>query len=341
MSTTLLQGHVLEVLKTLQPKSVHCAVTSPPYWNLRNYQTQGQLWPAVSYPPMAGLPEVSIAGCDPECEHIWGDTIKTGAGSGGSGAKSPKQTTSTGSYHNGEQGQFCQLCGGWRGSLGLEPTVEMFVGHLVLIFREVYRVLRDDAVLFLNLGDSFKDKQLLGIPWRVAFALQADGWYLRSDIIWHKKNPMPESVRDRPTKAHEYLFLLAKSKKYFYDAEAIKEPNQNSGVWGRQGKHKMDDERAQGAHGNRSAFKPKTLEERQRYLTQGRNRRTVWTLSSEPVKMAHFAVFPTKLVEPCILAGTSEAGVCGAKITKLRIKKGLSQEKRQAVIDFLKREKMI
>ena len=211
--------------------------------------------------------------------------------------------------------------------IGLEATPDAYVQQMVAVFREVRRVLKDDGVLWLNLGDSYaatrgyqvpdskhvdvgnsrgmkaseygaKAKDLLGIPWRVAFALQADGWYLRSDVIWHKPNPMPESVTDRPTKAHEYLFLLTKSERYFYDADAIREPHvrlwdaTNGGNLSPVGAHK-----ANGAVRERGGDYPKPHE-------LGRNRRTVWTVPTTPYSGAHFATMPEKLVEPCVLAGS-------------------------------------
>ncbi len=183
------------------------------------------------------------------------------------------------------------------GQIGSEEKVDDYVNKLILVFRELQRVLRDDGTLWLNIGDCYtsggrtwrapdkksparamsyrpptpeglKSKDLVGVPWRIAMALQADGWYLRSELIWHKPNPLPESVKDRPTRAHETIFLLSKNEKYFYDHEAIKE---------------------RGVNGNL------------------RNRRSVWTVKTEPINEAHFATFPTKLIEPCILAG-SKAG---------------------------------
>ncbi len=205
------------------------------------------------------------------------------------------------------------------------------------IFREVRRTLRDDGTLWLNLGDTYaanrpggqpqptntgnkhghngvlqvppglKPKDLVGIPWRVAFALQADGWYLRSDIVWAKPNPMPESVRDRPTKSHEYLFLLTKRERYFYDAEAVKEPASTHA-------DQMPAFRTSSRYVNQRAGTDNSrhagsLPERGEYAG-GRNRRSVWTISTRPYKEAHFATFPPGLVEPCILAGTSEHGAC-------------------------------
>jgi DNA modification methylase len=256
----------LKGLKQLDDNSINCCVTSPPYWGLRDY---------------------------------------------------------------GVEGQF-----------GLESTPEEYVAKMVEVFREVKRVLRKDGTLWLNLGDSYagsgkgawsnkevqketyvpdkdspqcklkkvpqglKPKDLVGIPWMVAFALRADGWYLRSDIVWHKPNAMPESVTDRPTKAHEYIFLLSKSPKYYYDAEAIKEPlarpeellRKTPAVFGGQNKHD--------GYGTR---KYSGNEYVGNYT--GRNKRSVWTVSTKPFPEAHFAVFPPTLIEPCILAGCPAGGV--------------------------------
>lgn len=258
-------GDALQVLRKLPEESVHCCITSPPYWGLRDYGINGQY--------------------------------------------------------------------------GLEATPEEYVDRMVEVFREVKRVLRKDGTLWLNLGDSFaspgkggkwdkgrrqkgtgrhlynnqsnrgdffgfKHKDLIGIPWRVAFALQADGWYLRSDIIWAKPNPMPESVTDRPTRAHEYIFLMAKSRTYYYDAEAIKEEAVTHLYDKRYGPESRGRDRSNEPWNTQGAMQPhkgfKTLD-----TTNGRNRRDVWTISPEPFPGAHFATFPRALVEPCILAGTS------------------------------------
>ena len=208
---------------------------------------------------------------------------------------------------------------GMDGQIGLEDTPEAFVARLVEVFREVRRVLRDDGTLWLNLGDSYaanrsyqvtstkggpKPKDLIGIPWRAAFALQADGWYLRQDIIWHKPNPMPESIRDRCTKAHEYIFLLSKGPKYFFDHGAIKEPMAASSL--PRLKQNIADQvgttRANGGaktNGNMKAVGN----------GETRNRRSVWTVTTKPFKGAHFATFPPDLIEPCILAGSPPGGV--------------------------------
>jgi DNA modification methylase len=232
----------------------------------------------------------------------------------------------------------------------------------VEVFREVWRVLREDGVLWVNIGDSYaqseirfrngqgniaspckvaveqtgrrvnhglKPKDLVGIPWMLAFALRADGWYLRSDIIWSKPNPMPESVTDRPTKAHEYLFLLTKSERYFYDAEAIKEPGAalvspdangstvNGGAYGRHvlGAAIPEQERRtdkQRGHSRRHAGFNDRWDAMEKADQCGgtKNKRDVWTIATQAFPEAHFATYPEKLVEPCILAGTSEKGCC-------------------------------
>lgn len=219
---------------------------------------------------------------------------------------------------------------GVDGQIGLEPTPDEFVAKLVEVFREVHRVLRDDGTLWLNLGDSYaanrgsqppptntrnkaghvgqrrtvgglKDKDLIGIPWRVAFALQADGWYLRQDIIWHKPNPMPESVHDRCTKAHEYLFLLSKGPRYYFDAEAIKEPVAEASI-ARLSQATLAQQAGSARVPGKTNGNMKAVGN-----TETRNRRSVWTVTTKPFKGAHFATFPERLIEPCILAG-SRAG---------------------------------
>jgi DNA modification methylase len=287
---TLYGGDCRAVLAELPAESVHCVVTSPPYWGLRDYGT------------------ASWDGGDEACDH---ERARKAIGNSPS-AKSTL-TTNNGKgpqpgdkFSAGSQSGFGQSCpcGARRidSQLGLEPTPEAYVENMVAVFREVRRVLRADGTLWLNLGDSFGDKQLQGIPWRVAFALQADGWYLRSDIIWSKPNPMPESVTDRPTKAHEYLFLLSKSPRYYFDADAVREADaglpSGNGFAGRQGGARQS--AVDGGNGTAERFTPGA----------GRNLRSVWTIATEPYPGAHFATFPRKLVEPCVKAGTSERGVC-------------------------------
>ncbi len=252
---------------------------------------------------------------------------------------------------------------GVAGQIGLESSLEAYVAKMVLVFREVRRLLTDDGTVWINLGDCYahsssgghgltggretstlngnlppagttpvrrtmplnlKNKDMVGIPWRIAFALQADGWYLRSDIIWAKPNPMPESVADRPTKAHEYLFLLAKSERYFYDADAIKEASSLSAEeilkktpagWDtkhdgnpRAGRYRNDKQRG---HGRRHAGFNERWDamEKIEQCSGMRNKRSVWTVGTSPFPEAHFATFPPDLIRPCILAGSAPNGV--------------------------------
>lgn len=296
MSITILNGDCRDVLKTLPEKSVQCCVTSPPYFGLRDYGHDSQI--------------------------------------------------------------------------GAEPTPDEFAAELVAVFRDVRRVLKDDGTLWLNLGDSYsgaghggggsfekernwrvgnpdknngssnrdglgrvsgiKPKDLIGIPWRVAFALQADGWYLRQDIIWAKPNPMPESVTDRCTKAHEYIFMLTKQAKYYYDQDAIKEPMSMSSV-ARLLQPGLDDQAGyarvpgktngnmkavgkidkQRGHGRRhDGFNARwDAMEKQEQCSGMRNKRSVWTVATRPFKESHYATFPPSLIEPCILAGCPVGGM--------------------------------
>ena len=285
--------------------SVDCVVTSPPYWGLRDY----------------GLGE--WVGGDEDCEHQVGRFEYA--------VSSKQKSNSASAGHQAKD--TCPKCGAKRidEQLGLEQTPEAYCANMVEVFREVWRVLKPTGTVWLNLGDSYssgsrttttndtlrkdtlvnvtrtpvvegiKPKDLVGIPWRVAFALQADGWYLRSDIIWSKPNPMPESVTDRPTKAHEYVFLLTKSPRYYYDADAIREPAQDWGIRDRtNGKY----------HNEGTGLQPHSGLANSNNAESGRNKRSVWEIATQPYPEAHFATFPEKLVEPCILAGTSERGNC-------------------------------
>jgi DNA modification methylase len=327
VATRFLTGDCRVMLAKLPADSVHCVVTSPPYWGLRDYGIPPTVW-----------------GGDAKCKHAWGgqtpivvgrgDTDReTPGGRGGSFQGGPRHSTS---------GAFCRRCNAWRGAHGLEPTIDLYVRNAVEVFRAVHRVLRPDGVCWINLGDSYasgevgrhdggrtyrdtyerkpfgarqqskqrtglKPKDLCGIPWRVAFALQADGWWLRQDIIWAKPNPMPESVTDRCTKAHEYLFLLTKSARYFFDAEAIKEDSIRDGSGNGQRK-------PAGLRGIPGASKTNPtggVAGSVPWEGTSRNKRSVWTVATSPFPEAHFATFPPKLIEPCIKAGTSERGCCG------------------------------
>jgi DNA modification methylase len=335
---TIHGGDCRDVLRTLPADSVHCVITSPPYWGLRDYGT------------------ASWDGGDADCDHK-GAPVPTQAGFNERWYGRPP--TEGNKQDDGRREVFrtvCGKCGARRvdAQLGLEATPEAYVAAMVDVFREVHRVLRPDGVLFLNLGDSYatggngvtvqqadrerhaplkaiyqaegrstgqhggwegrashgkgtavgglKPKDLVGIPWRVAFALQADGWYLRSDIVWAKPNPMPESVTDRPTKAHEYVFLLSKSARYFYDADAVREANSATSHPGTR--------RSEWKYAAGKAMEKSAMRVGMSNLFNGRNLRSVWTIATAPYPGAHFATFPPRLVEPMVKAGTSERGVC-------------------------------
>lgn len=363
----IMTGDCTLIMPTLEAESYHTCVTSPPYWGLRDYGIPPTEWPETTYTPMPGLPPVTVPA--------------------------------------------------WTGCLGLEPTPEMFVAHSVAVFREVWRLLRTDGTLWLNYGDSYcstapgtqgdpihakgyfsgvserraqasaknrpktpaglKPKDLIGIPWRVAFALQADGWYLRMDNIWSKPNCMPESTRDRPTKAHEYMFLLSKSERYYYDGDAIKEPMAASSIMrlaqdieGQAGSTRANGGaktngamKAVRAKGNAKTFRGggkytggqsfdnhETVERQSSgnipndsgsrnkrsvwliddpletwrwlhsrlgdeayilfadYMSEREEKGSVWTVATAQFTEAHFATFPEKLIEPCILAGCPVGG---------------------------------
>jgi DNA modification methylase len=317
-------GDALAVLREMPAESIQCVVTSPPYWGLRDYGTAA--W----------------EGGDPACDH------KLDTQHQKQGATSQRQGRSnTEDQRNENFRSVCGKCGARRVDiqLGLEPTPELYVEHMVEVFREVRRVLRKDGTLWLNLGDSYassstynttnslhsahgwkqdgdhrpnvranqiglKAKDMVGIPWMVAFALRADGWYLRSDVIWYKPNPMPESVTDRPTKAHEYLFLLTKSADYFYDAEAIKEQGVNPAnhMPGRGMTPTTHYHPANGGNADLLALRNRLNDEGS--AAMNRNKRSVWEIATQPYPEAHFATFPPDLVIPCVKSGTSEHGCC-------------------------------
>ena len=202
--------------------------------------------------------------------------------------------------------------GGEDYQIGQEESPEEYIEKLVKVFREVRNILTDDGTLWLNIGDSYynyrpgkleglKEKDLIGIPWMLAFALRSDGWYLRQDIIWHKPNPMPESVKDRCTKSHEYIFLLSKNKKYYYDHESIKEPAVGE-RWGGNTPINMNNTKD-----TNNQFSGLTRPRRMVY--DKRNKRSVWKITNRPYKGAHFAVYPEELIKPCILAGSQKGDI--------------------------------
>jgi DNA modification methylase len=217
------------------------------------------------------------------------------------------QASNAGSNGATQYRNVCGTCGAVRvdRQIGLESTVEDYVAALVAVFREVCRVLRDDGTVWIVIGDSYgARKQLIGIPWRVAFALQDDGWYLRSDVIWAKPNPMPESVTDRPTKAHEYIFLLSKSPRYFYDAKAIAEPATERRKYPTWEERKADGDPIR--RGDPSVSGHVTKWAGLGGDGTSRNARSVWTISTQGFRGAHFATFSPEIPRRCILAGSAE-----------------------------------
>lgn len=299
----LLVGDNRKTLKTLADKSVYCCVTSPPYWGLRDYGT-GR-W----------------EGGDSNCDHMVTGKPRASRPKGRLGGGT--ETVDAGTIAKSR----CPKCGAIRidDQIGLEETPDEYVEKMVGVFREVRRVLRDDGTLWINLGDSFygsastvkkglglKPKDLVGIPWMVAFALRADGWYLRSEIIWEKPNAQPESVKDRPTRSHENLFLFSKSESYFYDHAAVKEPITESSVaritqatFASQTGGPKDYGKT-GVNANRSTRK--TIENFAKSNDGTRNKRSVWTVPTKLFSEAHFATHPPKLIIPCIKAGCPEGG---------------------------------
>jgi DNA modification methylase len=389
MTVKITVGDALAELRKMQSDSVHCVISSPPYWGLRDYGIDPSIW-----------------GGDPDCAHDFADekTLRRVSTTAGLEELGERHRGGGKKYAGAKSFEIvrgsCLRCGAWRGALGLEPTPDMFVDHLVEVFEEVRRVLRPDGTAWLNLGDSYasatergnggdgtstltgsgsyqneaprprawarrpergenaatgrgrtraerdpahagkntaivgsnraqrgdgnngvsfgpmiqpnrlpiaglKPKDLVGVPWMAAFALRRAGWWLRQDIVWAKPNPMPESTEDSCTKAHEYVFLLTKSARYFYDADAIAEPaSENTNPRGTKTsspKSLPDD----GFVKNNSRFR-----EQMYGLTATRNKRSVWTVVTQPFPEAHFATFPPALIEPCVMAGTSERGCC-------------------------------
>jgi DNA modification methylase len=323
---TIHHGNALDVLRSLPEASVNCCITSPPYWGLRDYGTG--VW----------------SGGDQECTHAYNHGVQ------GKGGDRADRTFTAQAVYRGT----CGTCGAVRvdEQIGLEETPALFVGKMVEIFAQVRRVLRDDGTVWLNLGDSYsahagqrkptdragikqqsntasvgapsrcaidmKPKDLCGIPWRVAFALQGDGWYLRQDIVWHKPNPMPESVTDRCTKAHEYIFLLSKSQRYYFDAEAIQEPATGNGHARGDGVNPKArwpsgwDSTDSDHHQKAGRYRPKQNASFSAAVTQTvetRNKRSVWTVATEAFPESHFATFPKALILPCVLAGCPAGGL--------------------------------
>lgn len=316
LTAQVLVGDNRQTIKQIADKSIQTVVTSPPYFGLRDYGT------------------ASWNGGDTSCDHQ-GEVMRTKA--------NINRNCGTGNdVKNAKAREFfkdvCGKCGAKREDLqiGLETTPEAFIEELCKVFDEVWRVLKDDGTLWVNLGDSYagsgkgpagnigkdsdagqarhlegkhsaivpdglKPKDLIGIPWRFAFAMQQRGWYLRQDIIWHKPNPMPESVTDRCTKSHEYIFLLTKNARYFFDHEAIKEEATTEPV--------VRDKNAEGYQADYAKGERFSAGERVYGADGKRNKRDVWSVAVRPYKEAHFATFPRELIEPCILAGSKEGDI--------------------------------
>jgi len=313
MKDTILFGDCKETLSEFLPQSARTCVTSPPYYGLRDYGT------------------ATWIGGDPNCNHRRDSKVKSE--NCNTGHKNHDEMAGVG---DAIYKTVCPKCGAIRqdSQIGLEETPEEYIESLVNVFRNVRDVLTDDGTLWVNLGDSYynyrpgkgqsypkqsvsktkqdlpdecnkrgnkleglKEKDLIGIPWLLAFALRSDGWYLRQDIIWHKPNPMPESVRDRCTKSHEYIFLVSKNRKYYYDNESIKEPAKDWGTRDRtKGKYHNEGTGLQPHSGLTKSYPTK-------------NKRSVWSVTNKPYKGAHFAVFPPELIEPCIKAGSEKGDI--------------------------------
>ena len=313
----IIHGDCLEVLKTLPDESVDVCVTSPPYYGLRDYGTG--TW----------------VGGDPSCPHKRISKYSPNTITG------HNQEELVGNVGDAVYKTVCPLCGAVRvdKQIGLEETPEDYIKRLTDVFHEVKRVLKKDGTLWVNIGDTYnsssyhkdekssgygkqgtnrgvyenvverpkaencKAKDLIGIPWMLAFSLRADGWYLRQDIIWHKPNPMPEPVKDRCTKSHEYIFLFSKSPQYYFDCESIQEDavckdDRRADM----GRLEYDGKRLNGEDGKAQQSFVKIVDKR--------NKRDVWSITPSHVKEAHFATYPEELVEPCILAGSRLGGYC-------------------------------
>lgn len=359
MTVRIINADCRAAMAQLEPESVDCVVTSPPYYGLRDYGIAPTVW--------GGLPD---------CSHDWGDSVRvhkggfTGNGFIDNGRKAHGERDAMRDY---DAGQLCGQCGAWRGVLGLEPSVALYLEHIVEVFDAVARVLKPSGTLWLNMGDSYagswgasskrdtrqleqatirnhpkharsrtatradglKPKDLMLMPSRVALALQDSGWFVRSEIVWHKRAPMPESAKDRPTQAHEKIFLLTRSARYFYDTGASAEPRVTEGAHDATGqgydapgqtaqrgnRHMMagepvtggakprrkDGQRPRPIDGN-GAFDNRVESWQDSYVPTVRNMRNVWTLSPAPYPGAHFATFPPELPRRCIVAGCPPGG---------------------------------
>lgn len=269
-------GDCVERLKTLGDRSVQCCVTSPPYWGLRDYGVGGQLG-------LEGTPEEYVA----KMVEVFREVRRVLREDGTLWLNLGDSYAGGGNYRGVNEETLSAKQASNRGANG-----QLAIG-------------RNTAPPALKV-DGLKPKDLVGIPWRVAFALQADGWYLRSDIIWHKPNPMPESVTDRPTKAHEYIFLLTKEARYYYDAEAVKEPLATKP---HTPGNKLHADKISGPNDRNGHSQWETSMDKVWGASGYRNKRSVWTVPSQPYPESHFATFPDDLIKPCILAGCTIGGI--------------------------------
>jgi DNA modification methylase len=340
MSVTILHGDALVKLRELPDASVHCCITSPPYWGLRDYGVDSQIWD----------------GSD-SCAHVWGDEQRLTVGRNDEnpedlqrrfetyGTGRPKARTQN-NPHQSTSGSFCQHCQAWRGSLGHETHPQFYIAHLVQVFAEVKRILRNDGTAWIVIGDSYssgnrvghgtrvgykqhtnrgmngshdptrapqpeglREKNLIGIPWRLAFALQDAGWILRQEITWCKSSAMPESVKDRPSSATEKIFLFAKQAHYFYDQEGCRHPIADTTL----SRNQYARAHPKGWHTDAVPISGGERDDGAvRGSQSGANLRNFWLLGPEPLREAHFAAFPTEIPRRCILLGTSARGCCSA-----------------------------
>lgn len=399
----ILHGDVIDKLRCLDTESVHLCVTSIPYWGLRNYDIPDSIW-----------------GGSPMCAHEWGDAIP-GSNRGGSGTPNGRNNYGEGYGRDSERGAWCLRCGCWRGQLGLEPTSDLFLEHIVLVFQHIRRVLRPEGTLWLNVGDSYanpsqsgggdptigtrnlggarqpklgvpdnlKPKDLCMMPARVALALQAEGWYLRSQIPWIKQTAMPESVTDRPTSAIEYIYQFSKSEACYYDREAVRIAA-SRGASGNKARKYRDDYGGNPEHNSHTGFsvpwegttrarrnsdwfmesfkgllpdengdplamlvnpQPFSIEMCKQCKTcyQQKEYRKLVQMDGNGARVcacgavawvSHFATFPEKLVEPIVLAGTSDHGCCGTVLARAwRLKHNLTPEQSQRVAQYFESRK--
>jgi len=312
LNKKIFNGHVLDELKKFPDESIDCVITSPPYWALRDYDTSPQIWDA-----------------NESCKHIWGDDLKIRQ-SGGSGKHTTGGAPSKGLWFENHS-NFCSKCGAWRGSLGLEPNFKLYIQHLIQIFNEIKRVLKKNGSCWINIGDSYsasggsgkndsssnkyvintvphksKDlppKCLCQIPERFSIAMTDNGWVKRNTIIWHKPNSMPQSVKDRFTVDFEYFYFFTKNKNYYFEQQ-FEEYSKSMNRWGGQ-KLKADGQSMWDDGTGQSTYRQRDM----RPNDEGKNKRTIWSINTEPYKEAHFAVFPERLVITPIQAGCPKDGI--------------------------------